>query len=104
MVNKNYAEARSYLEALNQWHKRWASAYLKDFFFADMTSTQRGESMNKLLKGFLDSKTTLTDFLAAFERALEVCKEASIFPHIKSLFILLVQHLKILSKIKLLNV
>lgn len=41
-----------------------------------MTSTQRGESMNKLLKGFLNSKTMLTDFLAAFERALEVREEA----------------------------
>ncbi|CAG8594182.1 6003_t:CDS:2 [Dentiscutata heterogama] len=43
MVNENYAEARSYLKALNQ---------------------------------FLDSKTTITDFLAAFEQALEVHEEA----------------------------
>lgn len=30
--NKNYSEARSYLEALNQWRERWALAYFKDFF------------------------------------------------------------------------
>lgn len=32
--------------------------------------------MNKLLKGFLDSKTILTEFLAGFERALERREEA----------------------------
>ena len=41
-----------------------------------MSSSQRAESMNKLLKGFLDSKTILTEFLAGFERALERREEA----------------------------
>jgi hypothetical protein len=76
MENGNYVEAKSYLEVLNQWRKRWAPAYLKDYFFADMSSTQRGESMNRLLKNFVDSKTTLTEFLAAFERALDHREEA----------------------------
>ncbi|CAG8480989.1 5721_t:CDS:2, partial [Ambispora gerdemannii] len=74
--NDDYAKARSYLNILSQWRERWAPAYLKDYFFADMSSTQRGESMNKLLKGFLDSKIRLTEFLAAFERALDRCEEA----------------------------
>ncbi|CAG8575958.1 9138_t:CDS:2, partial [Diversispora eburnea] len=76
MVNDEYAQARSYLDALSKWHEQWALAYLKDYFFADMSSTQRRKSMNKLLKGFLDSKSTLTEFLAAFEQALDAREEA----------------------------
>ena len=76
MINNNYAEARLYLEVLNQWCECWASAYLEDYFFTDISSMQRGESINKLLKGFLDSKTMLTDFLVAFERALDSREEA----------------------------
>ncbi|CAG8558038.1 946_t:CDS:2, partial [Diversispora eburnea] len=76
LVNNDYAEMRSYLDALNKWHERWAPAYLKDYFFADMSSTQRKKSMNKLLKGFLDSKSMLTEFLTTFERTLDAHEEA----------------------------
>ncbi|CAG8489617.1 17216_t:CDS:2, partial [Dentiscutata heterogama] len=74
--NDDYAEAKSYLEVLSWWREWWAPAYLKDYFFADMALTQRGESMNSLLKGFVDCKTRLPEFLAAFEYALDLCKEA----------------------------
>ncbi|CAG8438629.1 11264_t:CDS:2, partial [Dentiscutata heterogama] len=51
MKNNNYAEAKSYLEALSWW-------------------------CECLLKEFIDCKTRLTEFLAAFEHALDLCKEA----------------------------
>ncbi|CAG8464216.1 12500_t:CDS:2 [Cetraspora pellucida] len=76
MENDNYAEAKSYLEALSRWRECWAPVYLKNYFFADMSSTQRGKSMNSLLKGFIDCKTRLTEFLATFEHALNLCEEA----------------------------
>ena len=40
-----------------------------------MTSTQREESMNNLMKGYLDVTTSLTNFLKAFESALDQRKE-----------------------------
>ncbi|CAG8759456.1 16514_t:CDS:2, partial [Dentiscutata heterogama] len=49
--NDNYAETKSYLEVLR-------------------------ESTNSLLKGFIDCKTRLIEFLAAFECALYFRKEA----------------------------
>jgi hypothetical protein len=42
---------------------------------ADMTTTQRGESMNSLMKGYMDATTSLTNFLKAFESALEQRKD-----------------------------
>ncbi|CAG8774528.1 9937_t:CDS:1, partial [Dentiscutata heterogama] len=47
-----------------------------DYFFADMLSTQRGESMNSLLKGFIDCKMRLMEFLEAFKSVLDLCEEA----------------------------
>ncbi|KAF1877523.1 hypothetical protein Lal_00040239 [Lupinus albus] len=40
----------------------WASAYLKDYFFAGMTTTGRSESINSYIKKFLNVKTSLVDF------------------------------------------
>ncbi|RHZ71903.1 hypothetical protein Glove_249g15 [Diversispora epigaea] len=74
MVNDKYAQAKLYLDTLNKWHERWTSMYLKDYFFADMSSIQRKESINKLLK--TSSKSMLIEFLATFEQALDVCEEA----------------------------
>ena len=46
---------------------------------ADMTTTQRGESMNSLMKGYMNATTSLVNFLKAFESALEQRKEATEF-------------------------
>ena len=40
----------------------WALAYLKDFFFAGMTTTRRSETINACIKRFLGANTSLTDF------------------------------------------
>jgi len=44
-----------------------------------MISTQRGESMNNLIKGYLDANTSLSEFILAFASALETRKESSEF-------------------------
>ncbi|CAG8841404.1 6397_t:CDS:2, partial [Gigaspora margarita] len=59
--------------------KHWALCYNRQMFMANITTTQRGESMNNLIKGYLDTMTSLTVFLKAFESALEQRKEATEF-------------------------
>ena len=54
---------------------RWAPCYNHHLFMADMSTTQRGESMNSLMKGYMDATTSLTNFLKAFESALEQRRE-----------------------------
>ncbi len=46
---------------------------------ADMTITQREESMNSLIKDYIDSITSLVDFLKVFESALEIRKDDAEF-------------------------
>ncbi|CAG8652752.1 36988_t:CDS:1, partial [Racocetra persica] len=40
--------------------EKWAACFNNDTFIADMTTTQRGESMNNMMKGYLDANTSLT--------------------------------------------
>lgn len=50
----------------NQWlgvlydeRHRWVPVYVKDIFWAGMSTTQRNESMNVFFDGYINPKTTL---------------------------------------------
>ncbi|CAG8803756.1 12076_t:CDS:2, partial [Dentiscutata erythropus] len=74
-----YPPASSYLLRMETTKEKWAACYNLDTFMADMNTTQRGESMNNMLKGYLDASTSLITFLNAFQSALEVQKEKTEF-------------------------
>jgi hypothetical protein len=48
----------------------WVPAYLKDVFWAGMTTTQRSESMNAFFDGYVHSSTTLKEFVDQYDSAL----------------------------------
>ena len=76
-LKKNYPNATSYLQQMEKTVDKWAICYINNIFLADMTTTQRGESMNHLMKGYMDATTSLTSFIRAFESALDSCKECA---------------------------
>ncbi len=49
----------------------WAPYYNKQIFMADMSTIQRDESMNSLMKDYIDVTISLMNFLKAFESILE---------------------------------
>ncbi|XP_039130859.1 protein FAR1-RELATED SEQUENCE 5-like [Dioscorea cayenensis subsp. rotundata] len=57
---------------LRMYRKRqqWVPVYSRDYFCADMSTTQRSESINKFFKGFLSRKMMLMDFVQGVEKAL----------------------------------
>ncbi|XVF30517.1 hypothetical protein REPUB_Repub16aG0064600 [Reevesia pubescens] len=62
----------------NEWLKRlyldrqkWILAYVKSTFWAGMSTTQRSESMNAYFDDYVNSKTTLKNFVEQYEKALE---------------------------------
>ncbi|PNX72174.1 protein FAR1-related sequence 11-like [Trifolium pratense] len=65
-----------HIELLFSHRKFWALAYLKDFFFAGMTTTGRSESINAYIKRFLDAKTSLTDFVNQVGVAVKIRNQA----------------------------
>ncbi|XP_043698528.1 protein FAR1-RELATED SEQUENCE 5-like [Telopea speciosissima] len=52
-------------------HEHWVPCYYRDTFFAGMSTTQRGESMNKYFKGFFTSATPLNEFVTQYEEAVK---------------------------------
>ncbi|WVY99058.1 hypothetical protein V8G54_031209 [Vigna mungo] len=63
MVERFHVSNNTYIEALYSHRQFWALAYLKEFFFAGMTTTGRSESINSYIKRFFDVKTSLVDFV-----------------------------------------
>jgi hypothetical protein len=62
----------------NEWLKglfderdRWVPVYVRDTFWAGMSTTQRSESMNSFFDGYVSSKTTLKQFVEQYDNALK---------------------------------
>ncbi|PWA56849.1 protein FAR1-RELATED SEQUENCE 1 [Artemisia annua] len=61
----------------NKWLKdlyaerhRWVPCFVKDTFWAGMSTTQRSESINSFFDKYLNKKTTLKQFVEQYENAL----------------------------------
>ncbi|KAF6175052.1 hypothetical protein GIB67_039600 [Kingdonia uniflora] len=73
-----------WLGTLFKVRKKWALVYGRDMFCADMTTTQRSESINKFLKKFVKRKYYFTEFLNRFEMALETRRQTEVEEDFKS--------------------
>ncbi|XP_062103335.1 protein FAR-RED IMPAIRED RESPONSE 1-like [Humulus lupulus] len=59
-----------WLNSLYEERCRWVPAFVKDTFWAGMSTTQRSESMNAFFDGYVNSKTTLKQFVEQYDSAL----------------------------------
>ncbi|CAL0331648.1 unnamed protein product [Lupinus luteus] len=50
---------------------QWVPVYLRDTFFAEMSITQRSDSINSYFDGYINASTTLQVFVKQYEKALE---------------------------------
>ncbi|RIB29427.1 hypothetical protein C2G38_2155523 [Gigaspora rosea] len=66
-----YPPAAAYLSCIEKTKEKLAACFNCDTFMADMTTTQYEESMNNMMKGYLDANTSLNAFISAFQSALE---------------------------------
>jgi hypothetical protein len=62
----------------NEWLKglfgerdHWVPVYMRDTFWAGMSTTQRSESMNSFFDGYVNSKTALKQFVEQYDNALK---------------------------------
>ncbi|XP_062094199.1 protein FAR1-RELATED SEQUENCE 5-like [Humulus lupulus] len=62
--------ANEWLLGIYNERKRWVPTFVKDTFWAGMSTTQRSESMNAFFDGYVNSKTTLKQFVEQYENAL----------------------------------
>ncbi|KAK1309655.1 Protein FAR-RED IMPAIRED RESPONSE 1 [Acorus calamus] len=70
MIEDHHIKDNSWLNSLYEDHHRWVLVFVKDMFWAGMSTTQRIESMNAYFDDYLASKTTLKQFIHQYENAL----------------------------------
>ncbi|KAJ3685568.1 hypothetical protein LUZ61_014732 [Rhynchospora tenuis] len=70
IITKSSLQEHPWLSEIYEKRSTWIPAYFKNHFWAGMSTTQRSESMNSFLDKFVNSKTTLSQFVKQFEEAL----------------------------------
>lgn len=71
MLEKYGLETNKWLERLFKIREKWALVYGRRSFCANMTTTQRSESMNSVLKRYVSYKHNLLQFFQHFDRMIE---------------------------------
>ncbi|XP_042983691.1 protein FAR1-RELATED SEQUENCE 5-like isoform X1 [Carya illinoinensis] len=61
----------AWLQSLFAEREYWVPAFLKEFFWAGISTTQRSESMNAFFDGYVHSETTLKEFVDQFDNTLK---------------------------------
>ncbi|GAV61952.1 hypothetical protein CFOL_v3_05477, partial [Cephalotus follicularis] len=51
--------------------QHWVKAYLKDTFFAGMTTNGQSESIHAVFDGYVNAKSNLIDFVRQYDRAIK---------------------------------
>ncbi|KAJ1695637.1 hypothetical protein LUZ63_012335 [Rhynchospora breviuscula] len=69
-ISHHSLQENEWLSDMYDIRKSWVPVYLNEYFWAGMISTQRSESINSFLDRYVNSKTTLRNFVRCFDLAL----------------------------------
>ncbi|KAM0838314.1 hypothetical protein ACQ4PT_061052 [Festuca glaucescens] len=70
MLERYNIADNEWLKGLYENRHRWVPVFVKDAFWAGMSTTQRSESMHAFFDGYVNAKTTLKHFTIQYENAL----------------------------------
>ncbi|XP_042980271.1 protein FAR1-RELATED SEQUENCE 5-like [Carya illinoinensis] len=70
-INTYHLHENAWLKSLYSEREHWVPVFLKEHFWAGMSTTQRSESMNAFFDGYVHSKTNLKEFVDQFDNALK---------------------------------
>ncbi|XP_021971456.1 protein FAR1-RELATED SEQUENCE 5-like [Helianthus annuus] len=76
LCEKYNFESGSWITEMYSQRKYWAKAFLKDCFFAGMTTSGRSESIHSFFDGYVNSKTMLNEFVIQYDKAVEARRAA----------------------------
>ncbi|XP_027169197.1 protein FAR-RED IMPAIRED RESPONSE 1-like [Coffea eugenioides] len=71
MLKMYCLEDNKWLKKMFDIKEKWALVYGRETFCADMTTTQRSESMNSVIKKYVSYKHDLLEFFEHFQRLLD---------------------------------
>ncbi|MFX9570771.1 hypothetical protein ABTO80_18620, partial [Acinetobacter baumannii] len=69
VVDKYNLRENAWFKSLYNIRHKWVPAYLKDAFFAELSTTQRLESMNRFFRKHFDAKTSFQAFIDKLDQA-----------------------------------
>ncbi|CAI0471257.1 unnamed protein product [Linum tenue] len=78
LVDRYELRDHDWLQAIYSDRKQWVPVYLRDTFFAEMSITQRSDSMNSYFDGYINASTNLQHFFKLYEKALESRNEKEV--------------------------
>jgi len=67
-----------WLQLIYSARRQWVPVYLRDAFFAEMSITQRSDSMNSYFDGYINASTSLSQFFKLYEKALDSRNEKEV--------------------------
>ncbi|KAF5457881.1 hypothetical protein F2P56_021955 [Juglans regia] len=70
MITTYNLQENAWLQSLYTERTYWAPIFLKEIFWAGMSTTQRSESMNAFFDGYVHARTNLKEFVDQFDNAL----------------------------------
>ncbi|XP_052193568.1 protein FAR1-RELATED SEQUENCE 5 isoform X1 [Diospyros lotus] len=78
LVDKYDLRDHEWLQTIYSARRQWVPVYLRDTFFAEMSITQRSDSMNSYFDGYVNASTNLNQFFKLYEKALESRNEKEV--------------------------
>ncbi|XWS68381.1 hypothetical protein CRYUN_Cryun04dG0085200 [Craigia yunnanensis] len=78
LVDRYELRDHEWLQMIYNDRRQWVPVYLRDTFFAEMSTTQRSDSMNSYFDGFVNASTNLNQFFKLYEKALESRSEKEV--------------------------
>nr|XP_043626171.1 protein FAR1-RELATED SEQUENCE 5-like [Erigeron canadensis] len=69
-------ESRSWIMDMYTQRHHWAEVFLKDCFFAGMTTSGRSESIHSFFDGYVTSNTMLNEFVVQYDNAVKSRRKA----------------------------
>lgn len=70
MLDKYMLRENEWVKSLYLDRGQWVPVYLRDKFFADLSTPQQTDNMNSFFDGYVDAQTTPQDFVIQYEKAL----------------------------------
>ncbi|XP_042972763.1 protein FAR1-RELATED SEQUENCE 5-like [Carya illinoinensis] len=70
LITTHNLQENAWLHSLYDEREFWVPIFLKEIFWAGMSTTQRSESMNAFFDGYVHSRTNLKEFVDQFDNAL----------------------------------
>ncbi|KAJ6369112.1 hypothetical protein OIU78_001475 [Salix suchowensis] len=71
LVDRYELRDHEWLQTIYSDRRQWVPVYLRDAFFAEMSITQRSDSMNSYFDGYVNASTNLNHFFKLYEKAIE---------------------------------